>query len=274
MAWSLYRVSLRLLSPVHIGWKKTDYLQQTRPYVPAKTMWGALTARIARDSGSFDYEKIGDEVAENLRFSYFYPTITNTKNEKVPTKIDIFPWENIDDFSWKYLNSSQNTALNQKTAEDGSLHETENISHKTRSGDSVYLLGYIFEKEGCDSKWQESLKKIQLGGERGYGWGRVKIAEISKLQREFFDGYSIDLDNENPILSVVLKENTYLLAHALASNLNLNGLIEPFVGRETSKNKYFGGKYSNAEICWMPGSIINTKEKFEILPMGLWKNIY
>jgi CRISPR/Cas system CSM-associated protein Csm4 (group 5 of RAMP superfamily) len=266
MAWSLYRVSLRLLSPVHIGWKKTDNLQQTRPYVPAKTMWGALTARIARDSGSFDYEKIGDEVAENLRFSYFYPTT-------IPDKIEIFPWENIDDFSWKYLNSSQNTALNQKTAEEGSLHETENISHKTRNGDSVYLLGYVFEKGGSDLKWQDSLKKVQLGGERGYGWGRVEIAEISKHQKEFFDGYSIDLNNEHPIINV-LKENTYLLAHALASKLNLNGLIEPFVGRETSKNKYFGGKYSNAEICWMPGSIINKEEKFEILPMGLWKSIH
>ncbi|MDD3248466.1 MAG: RAMP superfamily CRISPR-associated protein [Methanosarcina sp.] len=271
MAWTFYRISLRLLSPVHIGWKKTDNLQQTRPYVLAKTMWGALTARIARDYGNFDYEKIGNEVAENLRFSYFYPTI-------IPNKIDIFPWENIDDFSWKYLNSSQNTALNQKTAEEGSLHETEYISPKTRNNKSVYLLGYLFEKEGSDLKWQESLKKVQLGGERGYGWGKVEmgkveIEEISKLHDEFFNGYTVDLSNENPIINV-LEENKYVLAHTLANNLNLNGLIEPFVGRETSKNKYFGGKYSNAEICWMPGGFVNKNEKFEVLPTGLWKSMH
>ncbi|AKB42531.1 RAMP superfamily CRISPR-associated protein [Methanosarcina vacuolata] len=271
MTWSLYRVSLRLLSPVHIGWKKTDNLQQTRPYVPAKTIWGALTARLARDYGSFNYEKVGNEVAENLRFSYFYPTIINTKIAKVPANIDIFPWKNIDDFSWKYLNSSQNTALNQKTAEEGSLHETENISHKTRNGDSVYLLGYIFEKEGFDLKWQESLKKIQIGGERGYGWGKVEIIEISKLfEKIIFDGYAVNLSGDHPIINVI-KGNKYVLAHVITKNLNLNGLVEPFVGRETSKNKYFGGKYSNAEICWMPGSTVNKNEEFEILPTGLWR---
>jgi len=234
-------------------------------------MWGALTARLARDYGNFDYEEIGNKVAENLRFSYFYPTTKPDKKE--PDKIDIFPWENIDDFSWKYLNSSQNTALNQKTAEEGSLHETENISHKTRNGDSVYLLGYVFEKEGSDLKWRESLKKVQLGGERGYGWGKVEIAEISKLHEECFNGYTVNLSNEHPIINV-LNENKYILAHALANNLNFNGLIEPFVGRETSKNKYFGGVYSNAEICWMPGSIVNKNEKFEILPTGLWKSLH
>ncbi|AAM33049.1 RAMP superfamily CRISPR-associated protein [Methanosarcina mazei] len=272
MVWSLYRVSLRLLSPVHIGWKKTDNLQQTRPYVPAKTMWGALTARIARDYGSFDYENIGNKVAENLRFSYFYPTIIINENERVPTRIDIFPWENIDDFSWKYLSSSQNTALNQKTAEEGSLHETENISNKTRSGDPVYLLGYVFEKEGSNLKWQESLKKIQIGGERGYGWGKVEISDISNFQKECFNGYNVSLTSEHPTIDVTI-ENKYVLAHVLTKNLNLNGLVEPFVGRETSKNKYFGGKYSSAEICWMPGSTVKENEKFEILPTGLWRSM-
>lgn len=269
MAWSFYRVSLRIVSPIHIGWRKTDNLQQTRPYVLAKTMWGALTARLARDKGNFNYEEIGHKVAENLRFTYFYPTTKPHKTDIKDIKIDIFPWENIDDFSWKYLNSSQNTALNQKTAEEGSLHETEYISPKTRTGDCVYLLGYIFEKGACDLQWRDSLNKIQLGGERGYGWGRVETVDIFKLNEECFEGCTVDISQDSPIINV--KKNKCVLAHTLAIDLDLNGVIEPFVGRETSKKESFGGKFSNAEICWLPGSIMKDNKKFEIMPTGLWK---
>jgi len=169
MTWSLYQVSLRILSPIHIGWRKTGNLQQTRPYVTGKTLWGALTARLVRDDGGTNYPEIGKSVDDTLRFTYFYPT-TN------PDTVEIWPWGNPSEFSWLYLGSYPSTALSGKTAEEGSLHETECIPPKTRSGEQVYLIGYIIEKEGCNLHWQDALQRIQLGGERdmvGGGWSSL-----------------------------------------------------------------------------------------------------
>jgi len=260
MTWSLYQVSLRILSPIHIGWKKTGNLQQTRSYVTGKTLWGALTARLVRDDGGTNYPEIGKSVDDTLRFTYFYPT-TN------PDKVEIWPWGNPSEFSWLYLGSYPSTALSGKTAEGGSLHETECISPKTRSGEQVYLIGYTIEKEGCNLHWQDALQRIQLGGERGYGWGRVELVKKPEQCDKCF-GYRFDGTKEYPIITV--PKDGHTLAHTLAEGLELIGTIEPFVGRETSKEKDFGGVISVVDICWVPGSIVNEYKTFEIQPKGLW----
>ena len=263
MTWTSYQVILRILSPTHIGWKKTGNLQQTRPYATGKTLWGALTARLVRDDEGTNYREIGEKVDDTLRFTYFYPT-TN------PDEVRIWPWENSSEFSWLYLGSSPSTALSAKTAEEGSLHDTECISPKTRNGEQVCLIGYIIEKGGCDLRWQDALQRIQLGGERGYGWGRVEI--VGGLERcDKCFGYSFDGRGDAPIINVLKDE--YILAHTLAEGLELSGTIEPFVGRETSKEKGFGGAISVADICWIPGSIVKGDKDFEILPKGLWRYI-
>lgn len=260
MTWSPYQVSLRILSPIHIGWRKTGNLQQTRPYVTGKTLWGALTARLVRDGGGTNYQEIGEKVDNMLIFTYFYPT-TN------PDKVEIWPWGNSSKFSWSYLGSYPSTALSGKTAEEGSLHETECISPKTRNREQVYLIGYIIEKDGCGLQWRDAMQRIQLGGERGYGWGRVEL--VKKLERcDKCFGYSFDGTKEYPILTV--PKDGHTLAHTLAEGLELIGTIEPFVGRETSKERGFGGKVSVAGICWDPGSIVDENKTFEIRPRGLW----
>src|SRR5213082_2804295 len=72
MTWTAYRIVFRLLSPMHIGWRKVGNLQQTRPYVLGRSLWGALTARLTRISGSNDYSEIGEQVDQQLAFTYFY----------------------------------------------------------------------------------------------------------------------------------------------------------------------------------------------------------
>jgi len=57
------------------------------------------------------------------------------------------------------------------------LYEVEFLSPRTLdTGESVFLKGYVFERDGCSLKWKSTLKRLQLGGERGYGWGSVELA--------------------------------------------------------------------------------------------------
>jgi hypothetical protein len=272
--WTPYRISLRLLSPLHIGWRKIGNLQQTRPYVTGRSLWGALTAGIARSENRTDYERIGKLVDDELRLTYFYP---KTKSDEV----DIWPWiepgctddgvksnrRNIDEFSWLYLGSYANTALVGRKAEEGTLHETECIFPKTRTGEQVNLLGYIIEKNNTALNWQKALKRMQLGGERRYGWGRVELAsEPHKCERCF--GY--EFQNEN-LPKIVVPKNESVLAHTLADGLDCEmGTIEPLVGRETSRGG-FGSRLSVAQICWVPGSRPKNVDRFEILPRGIWQ---
>lgn len=264
--WTLYQVSLRVLSPIHVGWKKSSNLQQTRFYVPAKTIWGALTARITRDQNSSDYRGMGNKINENLRFSYFYPSDDRSKVNKGD-----FPWEDANRFTWKYIGSYQSAALENKTAMEGMLHETEYILPKTRDGNQVYLIGYIIERNACNIDWKTALPKIQIGGERGYGWGRVAIENDPVKCSHFFD-YDFDPSQNDPVIKVPKEE--CILAHTVALEVcekEIEGNIEPFVGRITDEKGNFGNKFSKASVCWIPGSkLVNSNMNFKICKDGLW----
>jgi hypothetical protein len=122
MTWKAYQVTFQLLSPMHIGWRKLGNLQQTRPYLTGRTLWGALTARLTREAGGIgkDYEAIGKKVDEQLAFTYFYPSTV-----KDSIKDSLWPWpdKKWDEFAWKFMGSYAGTSLsNGRNAEDGSLH--------------------------------------------------------------------------------------------------------------------------------------------------------
>ncbi|GBE53855.1 hypothetical protein BMS3Bbin15_00001 [archaeon BMS3Bbin15] len=263
MAWIPYKITFRLLSPLNVGWKKTGNLQQTRPYVTGNTLWGALTARLVRDQGNNNYKDIGKKVDDELRFTYFYPTTAEDD-------VKICPWDNFDEFSWQFLSSYASTALSGKTAEEGTLHETEYISPKTREGNQVYLIGYIIEKDGCNLNWIDALNRLQLGGERGYGWGKVNLIGDPEMSNKCFD-YVFDGTKDSP--QIIVPKGERIFAHAMADKLECKGTIEPLVGRETSKKRGFGGVISEAKICWMPGSIVNKEISFEISSRGIWKEV-
>jgi hypothetical protein len=76
MAWQVYRWVWRLESTLHIGLSPAGFLNRTRLYIPARTMWGALTAVLAQRNASGawpDYQGIGNTLKEQARFSYLYP---------------------------------------------------------------------------------------------------------------------------------------------------------------------------------------------------------
>ena len=274
MTWVTYQVTFRLLSPMHIGWRKLGNLQQTRPYVTGRSLWGALTARITRELGSSDYEKIGKQADQQLAFTYFYPSTS-----KDPDEISLWPWEdNWDKFAWAFLGSYASTALeNGRSAEAGSLHETEFIAPYTRDEEPVYLIGYIFENDSLKhdnpsmlDKWQDVLGKLQLGGERSYGWGRVCLEKpCNEVKNNKCFGYELDCNGDHPKVKVPKEQE--LLAHTDTENVDSTGAIEPFLGRETRDSTGFGKNFSKHKICWVPGSKVLKDETFLILEKGIWE---
>lgn len=278
MIWTMYRVVFRLLAPLHVGYFKQGNLQRVRSYVTGRVLWGALTARLARDFGR-EYAEVGDQVNEQLAFSYFYPSTD-------PSKVTLFPWQDEEKFAWLYLNAYASTALNysHNVAEEGSLHETEYIAPWTREGDPVYLVGYLLEREGCDLRWRQALNRLQLGGERTYGWGRVACDDERSIQQteKFFDGWDVDLNADRPRVIAQPGGQWHLVAHALAADPSnsrvhkavsgISGLVEPLVGRETRSADGFGAYMSQAYICYAPGSLV-TDDEFtcSIGPYGIWE---
>lgn len=269
MTWIAYKVTFRLLSPLHIGWRKLGNLQQTRPYVTGRNMWGAFTARLTREQGNSGYKAVSKQVDEELAFTYFYPSTD-------PGKVLLWPWKS-DEFSWTFLGSYTSTALeSSRTAEVGSLHETECIAPYARNSRvhpgpvPVYLIGYIFVRDGCSLAWQQALSKLQMGGERSYGWGRVRLEGKLTKETRCFD-YDFDGTGDHPQITV--PSGKELLAHTCAESVASNGSIEPLVGRETETNNSvsFGKTFTYANICWAPGSTVIEEKTFQIMARGIWK---
>jgi len=267
MTWTAYKVVLRLQTPMHIGQAKSGNLQLTRPYVHGKALWGALTARITRDTPRFnnDYKTVGDQVKEELAFSYFYPTTSQD--------VTLWPWKDPERFAWQFLGSYASTALNysQNSAEEGTLHETEFIAPRTREDEPVNLVGYIFEQEGCTLPWRPALDRLQLGGERTYGWGRVTLQGQPQSASDLF-GLDLPSSGNRPVIKLTQGET--LLAHALAHGdraVPAKGRVVPLVGRETSSANKHGQKVIMAAVCWEPGSRIQAPSQVLIGDYGVWK---
>ncbi|OAG28548.1 RAMP superfamily CRISPR-associated protein [Thermodesulfatator autotrophicus] len=280
MSFVHYRIVLRLLSPLHIGKRKYRNLMETREYVPGRTLWGALTARITRDyfGGRPEfYERVGRFLMENFRFGYLWPSLDG--------ETPYFPWEHNDfDYLFKFSYMGQPIDYGKKSTEEGMLHEVEFIGPKTRKDQQVYFVGdlwiksslnshsdaiinsvkledndALFRKEnGEESSLSSVLSTFQLGAERGYGWGRVQCERIFKVNNgSAIGGIAVQIVNDAVVLT--FPKSSHLTAHALATEWNgltsissdkLIGLIEPFTGYE------FKGSFGliSPTICYLPGS--------------------
>ncbi len=265
MTWQKYRLVFRLLTPLHIGYRTAGNLMQTRGYVPGRVLWAALTARLTRDedkgADGQRYIEIGQQVQEHFRFTYLYPATQNVNGFETH-----YPWD--DDFDYLFLNSYASTALNysSQSAEETMLHETEFISPHTRTGQAVYLVGNLYTKTDLPTpldNWLKALEKIQLGAERGYGWGRVgKVSCDSQCERF----------NDEPVAELY---NGHITAHLKAEKVTgIVGSIEPLIGweRNNDVNRKSNWRLSDeAIICYAPGAKVTGGGDFTIGPNGVWE---
>ncbi len=298
--WNVYKIVFRLLSPLHIGCKKMENIQYTRRYVPAKTFWGALTAAIAKMQNDRNYQDIGDFLKANLRFSYFYLSENNDGSEQmIPSyyKKELkFGRYSKPEFENRFVDSYASTAISPtiKSAEEESLHEIEILTHyKKDSGDPVFLVGYILEKQNAGNlyPWQDALTLIQIGGERKYGFGRVELIPQKSFDsnKKLFGKFDIKLNGKNPTVEV--SQNDPIPGHFYFSQNNSNsnsggkeintlsriiGETEVLVTRETnpSKANKFGSRISKPILTFCPGCTDPAKaEKFQITKFGIWKKV-
>ena len=292
MKWKAYRVVFKLKSPLHIGCGKVGNFQRTRSYVTGRVFWGGLTMRLTRDlceqenrpaTNSKDYydadnhegQGMGNKVNQQLAYTYFYPAI---QNDDTKTYDVIFPWDNESLFRRLFLSSYASTALvyPRQAAEEGLLHEVEFISPRTLdTGKQVYLVGYVFEEEGCNLNWKKACQNLQIGGERGYGWGDLGYIEPEEIaDTQLFDGKCHWRTQDNSIV-IQVSESGHLLAHTVAQNVTAQGEIEPLVGREwrshNSINRYAGQHLEKfCDPCWIPGSKVGQLSNFVIQKFGIW----
>jgi hypothetical protein len=279
MTWQKYPLVFRLESPLHIGYRKVGNLMQTRPYVPGKVLWAALTTRLTRDSGhgadGSSYRDIGQTVNESFRFSYLYLALPKDTIQPVKSVDDLtihYPWQD-NLFDYYFLDSYASTALDydHQAAAEGLLHEVEFIRPQARPlpGNAkplqVYLVGELYVQDKLDSKlagWRAALSRIQLGGERGYGWGRLRLEPLP--DQGIMEEPTIEIEKDKPVL-----------AHVQAQGANIVGPVEPLIGweRDNDENSVKNWHLSSATICYAPGAMVKSKTTFIIGRYGVWQQI-
>jgi len=268
MAWKGYRLVYRLLSSLHIGHHIIGNVQRSRHYVPGRNMWGAVTARwaraLARD-GEPDYKGVGQQVREQVIFSYFYPTLT-------PDDVSLPPY----DARWErqFISSSVSTAIEpgSLSAAGESLHEVEFIQPRVRVENvkPVYLVGYLYTGEKQVDNLLELIQELQIGGERGYGFGRLQQCGCSPAGDIF--GYLVDTAGERPAFTI--PQGQPLPAHTRVEGVPARGEIEPLVGRETTCGRRWGHKLSQALICWAPGARVERDTPVRVGDYGVLEGGY
>ncbi|WP_419662242.1 hypothetical protein Dvar_26940 [Desulfosarcina variabilis str. Montpellier] len=285
MGWKVYHIALRLKTPLHAGRGQSGNLLVSGTYVTGRTLWGALTARLTRDSNASpnakDYRDMGGRINEQIAFTYFYPAIRKNNEYRL-----IWPWsQNQTD---PIRASRIATALDnyQGTSENGALFEVECIPpYDLDACSPVYLIGYIFAMDD-ELKWENVLDRLQLGSERCYGWGRVTKSACDEIQigksTSIFNGMvSVDISDPTvrPKLFVCATANApgRLLAHTRLAKGKVQGETEPLVTREWQAGAELasgpGRKVKYHGVFYSPGSKVFTNCQFLIGKNGIWEAI-
>ncbi|MHA1490939.1 MAG: RAMP superfamily CRISPR-associated protein [Promethearchaeota archaeon] len=306
ISWICFELIYEVKSAAHIGnGSQFGISNKTRFYIPGKTMWGAITAIITRwymtNYDPHSYKEIGEFIRENLIFSYFYPYYMD-KNEKMhilhPNYSDMgfgfgirdngFIMSKIE-FESKFITSYISTAIdtNSKTAEDESLHEIELLNpskfighifiNKEQVNNNSILKIHISNEEKVKiSKDKETIelfeliKNVQVGGERTYGFGKLKLEKTSLSVDKLYNKYEINLNKKAPTLNVDIA-----LSHLNFNNDYFNklreikGELEPLVWRDWDNEKGMGHKKEFNMIALVPGSKFK-KQKVKICDFGIW----
>jgi len=302
MNWHLYSLTFRLKSPLHIGFHKVMHLFRTRAYVPAKSFWGALTAKLTRSLKSSNYKEVGEFLKNSMRLGYFY--IFDGSKLLVPGYTD----EGLKfgdllqiEFEKRFINTLASTSIDPYsfTAEEGMLHEVEFISpyeiHKdNESQKPVFLKGLLWISEKSKEKlvvqisrddfsiindqtevmFSDLAEMLQIGGERKYGFGQLKLEELKEVNDQNlahlgFKGIWKETEDE---IKLELKKGDFIWSHVKYSpGLKIKGSVEPVVGRDWSE-KGAGRTLESYGLCWAPGSILIENKTFKITEdFGLWK---
>lgn len=286
MTWDLYRWTWRVESPLFVGTTPSGALNRCRVYVPARPLWGAITAELARRGGDNQpqYQEVGNELRKHTRFSYLFPA-ERMKDEWrawLPEYREgaglVWAREGSDDvcpdrhIRRQLLGTRPATAIDPDSdvALDGSLRETECVQtcwrrHEDAANDPVAMVGYVFVCSNAElARRLSALDRIFIGGDTRYGLGRLDRVAMRPATTMF--GAAVDLGQANP--RVVASR---LLAHApFDDDLRMRGEQEALAGWDMT------GSHSDRWMsgpAWTPGSrcVDSSDRDWELLDSGLWQ---
>lgn len=193
------------------------------------------------------------------------------------------------EFEKNFISSIPFTAIESESmsADYGSLHEIEIILPRQRKGEeeenykqgNVFITSNIFIKEGKegnlnlladdniiklnDLSVNDILKEgIQIGGERRYGFGLIKVHNLEQSEGRDYDVFMTDLVKK-------IRAHTPIEAHLKVSDhLDLKGNIEAVVGRKWD-GRGAGQGLSKGFLAWVPGSVVLSDINVKIREFGL-----
>jgi hypothetical protein len=286
MNWRCFRITFELLSPLHIGFHKVGSVQRTRHYIPARNLLASSAESFVR-SGLLPhpYQDALRRVQERFAFSYFF---VDEERDLTPGYTDTglkYGEVQKDSFERRYISAHVTTAIEASagSAEDGSLHEVEFISSHTlddtQKPTRTRMSGYIFVRDdawetmGDETTLKSRLTELQVGGERRYGFGRLRLRPADWKPSDSICGSRLTFDASRP--RIELAGGRCFLAHVPASDVQARGMIEPLVGRETqTDSRTYGRTLTRSGICWVPGSICEETATFDFSEEGIWKRVH
>ncbi len=292
MSWSLFRWIWQLDGPLHVGMPPAGSLNRTRLYVPARALWGALTAELsrreARNGKEPQYQTVGENLQTDYRFTYLFPAEKLQAGWQVWLPMFLtgegLAWAREDqarqpvgdrNFRRRLLSTRAGTSIDASTdaADDGSLRETECIEARWRDvrgrdAGPVAMLGYVFmrrvnaeDRYPADRRRFDGSDTLFVGGDTRYGLGRLRRIAFDLVKEGGAFGGAVTLDADLPQL-----EASTAWAHAYPG-ASLSGALELLAGWDRGSIR----RLDQASCFWQPGSSSNSPLRWSIEPDGFWR---
>lgn len=284
MTWALHRWIWELDGSLYVGAPPAGSLNRARLYVPARALWGAVSAELARLEGTDQpkYDAVGSEVREQTRFTYLYPAEHSEKgwHTWLPEyrEGDGRVWlpdsgvrraagaETERRFRSRLLSTRPGTAIepSNDAADEGSMRETECVQTRWRQNDgsvgsAVAMVGFVFTRDETIKRRLDRVKVLFLGGDSRYGLGRMRRITFDGAEQVF--GLSVERGTQHPQV-----RTQRVLAHAEATTMR--GDLECLAGWDYQKP---GKVQKISDPLWMPGSEGTSDAAWSLVPDGTWK---
>lgn len=270
MTWTAFQWVWRLEAPLFVGMPPAGALNRCRPYVPARTLWGAVTAEISRSESGENfpgYREFGEKIERNCRFTYLFPA--EKRGDAFLAWVPKFErtkglqWcchggegrLSDRDFRRRLLDSRPGTAIAPRTdsAAEGTLRETDCINRWWRDSEcrretrAMFLLGYVFLKNSDLRGRLCNVDTLFVGGDTRYGLGKICCVRRRELAGDVtvFEK-KVRLDGKDPQI-----ESDIVWGHALEG-----GQSQEMQGVKELLGGWDQGNPWKGKLAWVPGSFL------------------
>ncbi len=306
MIWQRLVIAFELLSPLHIGFlpnRPGTVVSRTRCYVPGKNIWGAavsaITPRLYHENLTGQaFRQVGSDIYDGIVFSYFY--LSDGENIFTPEYSDgglTWGGKSDRDFRSQFFGAYVSTELIKDSgkAAQGTLHEIEFIRNRTGKPSSqsqpVILVGTIWIRENtvlADKdldirdgsvfvNGQDIFDELVIGGERNYGFGRVRrvLAVNATLDSKIKELWPQD----NPQTEIPLTKRPLLAHFRYQPDIPFKGDIEILAGREyqaEGATAFVGAgvHISQNGYYFTPGTRLDIGDKLILGSIDSWGRFY